>query len=507
LRYTAGVLLALLTLAFAGPEVPPPNHLRAWEVAHRGEPGTRVAMIVETTDKRSVDVQIWNGTAWIGARETWRNETVAVLVADLGTTTDTVAFRSPDQARIRTLDWDLLVPLGENRSSSAPPTARRLPAELTAIGVVERADWGARSTTCTSTEDDWYRMAIHHTAGSQTYGGTVMGSVQALQAYSLDGGEYCDIPYQYLVGYDGSLWEGRPYGYTSGATGGGNNDGNAAVCFLGCYDTSCSGEDAVTEAMIDGAHTLVQTMVSLHDIPSDSDSIRGHRDWPDNATACPGSGVYARLDDLRAPLTPGYAAVFASQSFPLAHEGVVELTVGEELTGYIELTNTGTATWDSATMLATIPRDTPSSLADETWVSPTRTVAVDAATATGENGRFTFTIQGNAAGEYDQYFSLVQESVTWFADDGGPGEDTLRVRVVVTEAPVVVDSGDDTAPAVDDTDGPAATGDGAPMPGRAVGFDQLGGCGCGGGGSASAGLTLLLVALSRRRDDFRTLRL
>ena len=67
-------------------------------------------------------------------------------------------------------------------------------------------------------------MAIHHTAGSQTYGGTVEGSVRALQAYAFSTGEYCDIPYQFLVGYDGSLWEGRPYDYYSGATGGGNNE-------------------------------------------------------------------------------------------------------------------------------------------------------------------------------------------------------------------------------------------------------------------------------------------
>ena len=30
-------------------------------------------------------------------------------------------------------------------------------------------------------------------------------------------GGYCDIPYQYLVGYDGSLWEARPINMYSDA--------------------------------------------------------------------------------------------------------------------------------------------------------------------------------------------------------------------------------------------------------------------------------------------------
>lgn len=250
---------------------------------------------------------------WVPVEVTFRQPGLAVMVADLGGWWAGAELSTGLEVGWSSVAWEQLDPAypdAGRRSRAAPPErrARRLRSELAAIGVISREEWGARSTQCTATEDDWYRMAIHHTAGNQTSGGTVQDAVQALQAYAMDSGEYCDIPYQFLVGYDGSLWEARPLTYYSGATGGGNNDGNIAVCFLGCYHPSdCPNGvgDAVTEAMMDGGQLLVQTLCGLEGIPSDADSIRGHRDWPDNATACPGDWLYARLDELRAPLDEG----------------------------------------------------------------------------------------------------------------------------------------------------------------------------------------------------------
>ena len=497
------LLLASLAAAARGPEVPPPNQLLSWDAPLLSAPGTRVGMIVETRDTTPVAIEVWEGAAWVPVPETWREGRVAVHVVDFGRSISEVRFRSPDRARITRLDWDLLVPAGERRADRMPTAAGVLPTALTDIGVTARASWGARSTTCTTVEDDWYRMAIHHTAGTQTYGGTVQGAVQALQAYSMDSGDYCDIPYQFLVGYDGSLWEGRPYDYYSGATGGGNNDGNIAVSFLGCYHpTSCSTSHAVTSAMIEDGQLLVQTLVGLHAVPSDSDSIRGHRDWPGNSTACPGDWLYDRLDDLRTSIAPSYAASFYAQTFPYAADGAVELVLGEEEAGYIEMLNVGTATWQpGSTNLAVTPRESTSAVADEGWVSSMRPATVDAVTPPGEVGRFSFALQGNSVGETAQYFGLVEEWVTWFADDGGPRDDQLQVRVIVSAPPDEEDP-DDTA--IVDTAGPGPGSDRPDEggPGALVGFDTLGGCGCAsarGGGGTLLGLAGLLSIVRRRR--------
>jgi MYXO-CTERM domain-containing protein len=478
--------------------------------------GTRVGALVFARDAGALALQARglgsDGGAgpWAPLTEIWRNdEGHRVLVLDLEDRWPSAQLRLREPARLGSLDWELRVPVGEPRGEPAlePPTVS---AALQAIGVIARESWGASTTTCTTTEDDWYRMAIHHTAGSQTSGGTVRGAVQALQAYSMGSGEYCDIPYQFLVGYDGSLWEGRPLTYYSGATGGGNNDGNIALSYLGCYDSSCSsvGPHSVTDAMMAWSRLLVHTLAAEHAFAVNSDTVRGHRDWPGNATACPGDYVVARFDEL---LSAGsyYQAGFVDQSFPALHEGTLRVPLGGSEAGWFDLRNDGMETWEPGeTFLAPIPRDQASAWAGSDWPGSTRAATVGASTAPGQTGRFSFSLAGNELGSGVQYFGLVQEWVTWFADlpyGGGPTDSFLAVSVEVyqpgdTDVPGDSDPPGDTA--ATDSDEPP----GALPPGIRVRNEDPRGCGCAGlaaqsGEPVRAALALLglLGAVARRR--------
>lgn len=491
-RLNAMFLFSLALAAPEGPAVPPPHRLARWgEPAHVEGVGTRLAMIVETRAEQVPRVEVFADGEWIELEERWHHGRVSVLTTDFRTPTGEVRFRSPDADAITQLDWDLFTPTGgePRRNDAAPPPAPGvLPAELVAIGVTSRADWGADPTTCSSTEDDWYRMAIHHTAGSQTYGGTVEGSVRALQAYAFSTGEYCDIPYQFLVGYDGSLWEGRPYDYYSGATGGGNNDGNAAVCFLGCYHPSgCSTSHSVTEAMMESGQLLVQTFATMQGIPSTEDSIRGHRDWPDNSTACPGDWLYDRLDELREPLGPSYAATPTGLSCTPGEGATLTLAAGETGSCSLTVQNIGKASWTPGlTNLAPIPRDVASALAAPTWINPGRIVSVAATTSPGATGVFLFDVLAPADGDYLLPLGLVHEGVTWFADEGGPADGAMNVTVTVRTP-----EGDDS--------GHTPRSEGG-RPGEPVGLSDVAGCGCA-NGTAPGGLAALGLgaALLRRR--------
>jgi uncharacterized protein (TIGR03382 family) len=379
-------------------------------------------------------------------------------------------------------------------------------------------------------------MAIHHTAGSQTSGGTVTGAVVGLQAYSQDSGTYCDIPYQFLVGYDGSLWEGRPLDYTSGATGGGQNDGNAAVSYLGCYHPSgCpAGSHSATEDMFTAANLLVQTMVSLHGIPNDRDAIRGHQEWPGNSTACPGDYVMDRIDELNTPLSR-WGAEVAGGSFDASGTVPVEVTAGVESVHTLDLLNLGTTTWTANTKLAPLPRDVDSPLAHPTWIAPHRVSSPLTDTPAGAVGQFSIALPALPEGEHSLSLALVEEWVTWFPDAPlglGPAEGALVLRVIAVPPPVeepdtaATDSGPtaddgasddgaadggaddeggaDDGAAADETPDPgadaAAGGQGAP--GSPTKFAE-GGCSAAGGGApvvgAAAGLLALIGARRRRR--------
>lgn len=481
--------------------------------------------------------------SWVPLDTTFRGSEFRVAVVDLDAKYGCaqLRIRSEDQSAIGNLQWELLEPrypdagrASRSLAGSSDPL-RAVAPELETLGVITREEWGARATACSATEDDWYRMAIHHTAGPQTANGTVIEQLQGTQAYGMDSGGFCDIPYQMLVGFDGTLYEGRALELMSGATGGGNNPGNLAVCFIGCYhapDSDCVGGVGhdPTDAMMARGQLLVQTLVRLHDIATGDDNIRGHRDWPGNSTACPGSLLHPRLGELRADLT-----WFAGEVGDRSWQGdELAVNVGEDVEVWIELENTGGLAWEpGTTFLAPTPRDTDSPLAHASWPSSTRTATVDAAVEPGDVGRFTFSVSLTSAETVSQTFGLVHESITWFADEpwgGGPTDDAITITVRAVET-----GGDESGAGSStgnggDSNADSSSGDGdGDGGGEAGGTDaasgttttqgdgtgaggtnalpqpsgESGGCGChsGFGGSTWAGALMLGLLGLRRRES------
>ncbi len=241
------------------------------------------------------------------------------------------------------------------------------------------------------------------------------------------------------------------------------------------------------------------------------------------------------------PMGPAFAGRPRGQSFPLAADPPIELCVGETLDGFMRVDNIGSEAWGDDVRLAPTPRDVGSAIAADSWISPTRVTGPAGVVQPGEEGRFNFEIRGNAPGLVDQTFGLVAEGITWFADDGGPRDDYLELRVNVRECegpppprpdaapppefdaePPDPSDPDAAAPAEDDQYVPppdqardagaepppvgnanrdaTVTADGSP-PGAPQGLDAEADCdaGCSTGAEAPAPWLLALVGLGRRR--------
>ena len=468
--------------------------------------GTRVAALVEVPADGTVLQLEARGVArsavgpWLPMEQTFMGGGHRVAMADLEQAYDGAQIRvaATDDLRIGDLSWELLSPRYPDAGRISRERAQEIgstyavASELATIGVVDRAGWGARPTGCTATEDNWYRMAVHHTAGLQTSGGSVQGALRATQAYTMDSGGYCDIPYQFLVGFDGTLYEGRSLALRSGATGGGNNDGNIAVCFLGCYHPNgCPGGagDAVTEEMMQRGQLLIQTLSRLHDVPTGVDDIRGHGDWPGNATACPGQYVHGRLGELRDDLA-WFAAAELSRTFPGANEPALDVLVDTPVELSIELQNVGGLAWEPGrTFLGTAaPRDAESPLYDPSWPSASRVATVDAVVEPGGVGTFSFRVLASEAGDAEQILGLVHEGTTWFADapwGGGPGDDAIAIRVRAAGD----GDGDGDEPDPDDPPSDEPTDD------VVESDDVAGGCSIGPGSSSPGVVALVLLSL------------
>ncbi len=208
---------------------------------------------------------------------------------------------------------------------------------------------------------------------------------------------------------------------------------------------------------------------------------------------------------------PEYAAKYSKQSYPLASQGAVDVAVGASVTGYIEMTNTGTATWaPGKVFLAPIPRDAASPYHAPSWATATRVSTVDKDTAPGQVGRFQLDIGGSTPGDGSLKLGWVAEGVTWFADapkGGGPEDGVAEVKVHVTPAPAGGAGGAAGAPAggsggagAAGKGGKGGAGGGAGEGGEAGSGGAAGASGAGGvkpvGGASGAGGALAAPAVT-----------
>ncbi|MCA9605376.1 MAG: N-acetylmuramoyl-L-alanine amidase [Myxococcales bacterium] len=243
---------------------------------------------------------------WVDVDETWAEEDHHVGIAELGTVADGAQIRiaSTDATIVQQLTWNAVIPDDEalvepDPSSDLGSSRESLRSELGGLGIVTRERWGARATRCTSANASKSRMAIHYTV---TPSSNPERQVRGIQAYHMDSRGWCDVGYHFLVGIDGSIYEGRPL-HLLGSHVGGNNTGNIGISFIGCFhSSSCSGMGPTTppEAMIDAGGRLLGELSDIYGIALDGAHVKGHRDHSGASTSCPGDYLYRRIGDMLA---------------------------------------------------------------------------------------------------------------------------------------------------------------------------------------------------------------
>ena len=233
-------------------------------------------------------------------------------------------------AAINTSDGPTVV-VGHRRSDTA----------TAASGCRSRADWGADESINGDSPSfsPVQALTVHHTAGSNDPAQDYAATVRAIYSYHVKTRGWSDIGYQYLVGGDGIVYEGRWAGHTSTSclydggdgsdfahkTGTDNvvtgahvanwNTGNVGIALMGCYEpgsTTCTGDTQPPAASVDALESELARLATRHGLdpegtvhyvsPSsgatkDVKTISGHRDW--GSTECPGGNLYAQLPAVR----------------------------------------------------------------------------------------------------------------------------------------------------------------------------------------------------------------
>ncbi|XP_015255553.1 PREDICTED: peptidoglycan-recognition protein SC1a/b-like [Cyprinodon variegatus] len=160
------------------------------------------------------------------------------------------------------------------------------------VNIVSREQWGAAAPKQTeSLKGPAQRVVIHHTALLNCKGlAESKDHLLSIQMLHMKDRHFDDIGYNFLIGGDGSVFEGRGWG-VRGAHTKGHNDDSLGIALMGNFNNDTPSKEALLSVK-----QLLMSGVRQGFIQPDF-VLYGHRDL--GATQCPGEHLYAALPQLR----------------------------------------------------------------------------------------------------------------------------------------------------------------------------------------------------------------
>nr|MBC8248939.1 N-acetylmuramoyl-L-alanine amidase [Anaerolineales bacterium] len=347
--------------------------------------------------------------------------------------------------------------------AEAKESARR---EVSAQGVpqpsiIPRSGWGANESYMTWPPEyhPVRKIIVHHTV-TQNYEPNPPATIRVIQRVHAVGQGWGDIGYNYLVDWQGNIYEGR-YG---GLDAVGRhvygpmvpwcgiyayNCGSVGIGAIGTYGNSVNPPSVepppdLLDAIVDlAAWECSRSLINPNEISFfvdiTIDNIAGHRDYrPYNRTDCPGDYLYAKLPDLRDQVwqriqghTPQYLAQFLDD-----HDTPTSMLANSTHEVNLSVRNAGILTWPA-------DGENPVHLGyhwyDEAGEWVIQPPEYDHRTPLDEDVPFAHSAVFSPAlvtapeepGQYTLKWDLVHEGVTWFADRGSA---TLDVAVSVVSS-------------------------------------------------------------------------
>ncbi|XP_028275234.1 peptidoglycan recognition protein 5 [Parambassis ranga] len=160
------------------------------------------------------------------------------------------------------------------------------------VNIVSRQQWGAAAPRQKQTlKGPAQRVIIHHTATPSCKGlAECKSHIVSIQRGHMNERNFDDIGYNFLVGENGTVFEGRGWGVV-GAHAKGHNSDSLGIAFLGNFNNDTPSREAIS-----AVKQLLKSGVSRGFVHS-AFSLLGHRDL--GQTECPGSNLYAALPQLK----------------------------------------------------------------------------------------------------------------------------------------------------------------------------------------------------------------
>lgn len=132
-------------------------------------------------------------------------------------------------------------------------------------------------------------ITLHHQGETFKPGTDMPTYLRTLQAWSRRERHWQDIPYHYIVGPDGALYEGRDLQYAGETNTEYDPAGHALIEVVGNFE-----EIEPTQAQLDAVITTMAWLAQRHQVPLHR--IASHRDHSAQ-TVCPGRNLYRYIQN------------------------------------------------------------------------------------------------------------------------------------------------------------------------------------------------------------------
>ncbi|XP_045185303.2 peptidoglycan-recognition protein SC2-like [Mercenaria mercenaria] len=153
--------------------------------------------------------------------------------------------------------------------------------------IISRSEWNARPAVKTTWMSNSVTYAIiHHATGSRCFStATCKTKVKSYQNYHMDTKGWWDIGYNFVVGEDGNIYEGRGWN-VRGAHAGSSaiNRNSIGICVIGDFSNTVP-----NTAAQNAVKSLLNCAKNNGKLAS-SYTLCGHRDV--RSTQCPGQSFY-----------------------------------------------------------------------------------------------------------------------------------------------------------------------------------------------------------------------
>lgn len=133
-------------------------------------------------------------------------------------------------------------------------------------------------------------ITLHHEGNAEALKPTddVPKMLRALQSWGASDRNWWDVPYHFLLGYNGEVYEGRDYHFMGETNTTYDPGGHFLISVVGNYN-----KQEPTQGQLESIADLMAWAVREFDVPLDN--IRGHYNYAD--TDCPGTYLRKYLED------------------------------------------------------------------------------------------------------------------------------------------------------------------------------------------------------------------